>query len=455
MKLGQQGTRIGITIGTTALTAVARRGDAARVISVPLLYENDDVAAALPGALEDVRMRIESELGAVSTGAAAHVVLLPPLAETRLLTLPPLRRAEAEAVVRRDAGRYFVGVPSPRIVAVRQPARSAVAAPVQAAAAGAVLVEAVRAAVSAAGWRAASVTPAHAAWLAAATDRATPDALIAIDGDTAHIVRIIKGTAQSLRRLPAAATAEIVHALEEMQVASGARIAVFGDAPARDAVTRALGVAGFTATGLNASAAEAAARYADDGAMPLVPLTMLAERRDQEKRIALRLAVAAVVLVVAAAALELWGASRQLDAVRARRAEIRADVAPLLMLRDSIESLDAGVAQLDALARTTPRWTGALFDIAVLLPPEAYLTRLYATGDTLVIDAEGARAGTALQALRGAGSLRDARLLGAIERELADGSTSIERFRLSARLAGANPARLARADTTRSAAVPR
>ena len=455
MKLGQQGTRIGISIGTTALTAVARRGDAARVISVPLLYENDDVAAALPGALEDVRTRIEAELGAVSTGAVTHVVLLPPLAETRLLTLPPLRRAEAEAVVRRDAGRYFVGVPTPRIVAVRQPSRSAASAPVQSAAAGAVLVEAVRAAVAAVGWRVVSVVPAHAAWLAAATDRASPDALIAIDGDTAHIVRLTKGSAQSLRRLPAAATTEIVHALREMQIPTGRSIAVFGDASARDAMNRALGVAGFVVTGLTASAAEAAARYADAAAMPLIPLTMLAERRDQEKRIAVRLAVAAVIMLVAAAALELWGTSRQLDAVRARRADIRADVAPLLMLRDSIESLDAGVAQLDALARTTPRWTGALFDIALLLPPETYLTRLYGTGDTLVIDAEGARAGTALQALRGAGSLRDARLQGAIERELADGSTTVERFRLSARLAGANPDVLARADSTRSAAVRR
>jgi Tfp pilus assembly protein PilN len=455
MRLAQQGTRIGITIGTTALTAVARRGDAARVISVPLLYENDDIVSALPAALENVRARIEAELGAVSIGAAAHVALLPPLAETRLLALPPLRKAEAEAVVRRDAGRYFVGVPAPRIVAVRLPPRTAASAPVQASAAGAVFVEAVRVAVAGAGWRVFSVVPAHAAWLAAAAGRDAPDALIAIDGDTAHVVRITQGAAVSLRRLPVVASAELVQALTEMQVPTGRRIAIFGDAAARDGVARVMTAAGYTPAGLNVSAAEAAARYAERAAMPLVPLTMLAERRDQEKRVAVRLAIAAAVMIIATAALELWGANRQLDAVRGRRADIRADVAPLLMLRDSIDHLDAGMAQLDALARTTPRWTRALFDIALLLPPEAYLTRLYATGDTLVIDAEGARAGTALQALRGSGALRDARLLGAIERELADGSTTVERFRLTARLAGANPDVLARADSARNTAVRR
>jgi hypothetical protein len=76
----------------------------------------------------------------------------------------------------------------------------------------------------------------------------------------------------------------------------------------------------------------------------------------------------------------------------------------------------------------------------VLLPHETHLTRLHTTGDTITVEAEGNRAGATLQALRSAASLRDARLLGGVERELADGATAVERFRLSARLAGGVPA---------------
>ncbi|MCI0432682.1 MAG: hypothetical protein L0271_03385, partial [Gemmatimonadetes bacterium] len=58
----------------------------------------------------------------------------------------------------------------------------------------------------------------------------------------------------------------------------------------------------------------------------------------------------------------------------------------------------------------------------------------------LVIEASAARAGEAMQALRRAGSLSDLRLEGVVDRDLADGSTAVERFRLSALLRRALPA---------------
>jgi hypothetical protein len=195
------------------------------------------------------------------------------------------------------------------------------------------------------------------------------------------------------------------------------------------------------------SAAGAAALQADAAEMELVPPGVVARRRRAERALAARLLVAAIVLLALAAIVELWGARRQLEAIRLRRAEIRADVAPLLVIRDSIARLNDRVAALDGVTARAPRYTSALFDLAMLLPTDTHLTGLHANGDTVRIEAVGARAGAAIQALRDAGTLRDVRLHGVVERELEDGTTAIERFTLTGRLgersgrhSGAEPA---------------
>jgi Tfp pilus assembly protein PilN len=157
-------------------------------------------------------------------------------------------------------------------------------------------------------------------------------------------------------------------------------------------------------------------------------------RRQQVRRNLVRAAVAAVLLIGAAAAVELWGLQRELDAVLAERAAIREQVAPLLATRNSIDRIAAEAGAVHGLATRSPRWTRALFDLALLLPPDAHITSLHTTGDTLVVEATAARAGTALQALRKAGSLEDIRLLGTVERDLQAGTTASERFRFTARL---------------------
>jgi hypothetical protein len=64
---------------------------------------------------------------------------------------------------------------------------------------------------------------------------------------------------------------------------------------------------------------------------------------------------------------------------------------------------------------------------------------LFASGDTVELEAAGSRAGEAIQALRAASLFRDVRLQGVVERELENGETVVERFRVSARLAGVPP----------------
>ncbi|MEX1183303.1 MAG: hypothetical protein WEF86_08695 [Gemmatimonadota bacterium] len=421
-------TRIDIAIGAERLTVVARHGAAVHTAELEL-PAGGDIAAALPALFAEVRARLEAAFGDVGS-ASVSVALLPPLAETRLLQLPPLRNAEAATVVRRDAGRWFASVPAPRISAVhlQRARRGQAAAPVVAAAAAGPLVDAVLDAAEQAGWGCGAIAPAHAAWIAAA--HVATGTIVALHDGIAHVIQLRGGAAVVLRRIPADAIAEITGAVVE----TGA-VVVFAPAAGHAILTRALAAADRTVAGPALDAAAAAAQHAHEAGLGLVPSSMAAVRRESERRLALRLAAAALIVFASSAGLELWGAQRELDAVRRQRAGIRAQVGPLLAAHDSVERLDARVAAIESLDRAVPRWTGALFELAMLLPPESHVTRLHATGDTLRVDAQGERAGAALQALRGASTLQEARLVGAVDRELDDGATALERFRISARLA--------------------
>jgi hypothetical protein len=410
---------------------VVRGGAGARTIVVPIAWpaESADPTAAIASALREIGRRLADGSARPARVVAARIALLPPFSDARLVALPPLRRAEAESVLRRDAARHFVGANVARIVAVRQGAGGR---PALAAAAPSPLVEAVRAAVAAAGWRLEAILPAHACWLAAAP-RAPLAGVVAVEGATAHVLRVERDAVTVLRRVPAAA-ADVVAALGQ---GPGA-LASFGDADGSERIVRAASAAGWQSpddAGASSDAARAAAEGAFGARLELVPATLAAERRRAGRALAARLAVAATVLLVLAAAVELWGARRELAALADRRAEIRAQVAPLLATRDSINRLYERAEAIGALTARAPRYTSALFDLALLLPADAHLTALDASGDTVKIEAAGARAGAAMQALRDAGSLSDVRLLGIVERELEDGTTAVERFTLTGRIA--------------------
>jgi hypothetical protein len=158
------------------------------------------------------------------------------------------------------------------------------------------------------------------------------------------------------------------------------------------------------------------------------------QRRERSRGMAVRIAAAAAILAAAAAGVQFWGLSRELNTLTERRAAIRNAVAPLLTARDSVGELNQRILRIRNLDDGTARLTRALFDLSMLLPMDTHLTSLQANGDTLIIEASGARAGAAIQALRSSGSLAEVHLLGTVDRELEDGSTSIERFRLMARL---------------------
>ncbi|HWV58916.1 MAG TPA: hypothetical protein VNZ57_15790 [Longimicrobiales bacterium] len=480
---GAEEARLSLAIGAEEVVAVAGGG---RVVVSPLaLPAQGDASPALAEALANVATRL-GEVGQ-GEGVAVDVALLPPLVDVRLVDLPPLAPDEAESVLQRSASRYFLGGTVARVIGVATPVHgprrrerpggskvadpvshaasqagddSGARPPVLAAAAPAALVEAVHRAVVGNGWRLNRIVPAHAAWLAAAGradgapggNGASPNAVIAEYGGFAHVLRLAKGSPTLLRRVPAADTAEVVRAAGD----SPGRAALVAGGDTLAALSGALTTAGWTSAvhgdAAGSDPAQAgrtgaveAARFARFAEPELVPLSARLAMRDRNRRLALRLAAAAVALFIAAAAFELWSVHRDLARVRAARADIRAEVAPLVAIQDSISRMAERMAAIDAIGASAPHWTRALTDIAVLLPFDSHLTGFVASGDTLEIEAAGTRAGEALQALRGASSLTDVRLIGMVDRELDDGTTAVERFRIWARLVpegarGAGPA---------------
>lgn len=424
------GNRIAIALGDRSVTAVVGGRDSMRTLAVSLgdAVSGDTVAMAF----ERLADRITAEAGNETAGARVHVALLPPLADARLVRLPPLRRSEAEAVIRRDAARHFLGGTSPRIISVISASNGEGNGngntAFLAAAAESAVVEAVSAAARRVGWRLEGVAPAHGAWLASA---AGYDAVLAVLDDAVHILRMDGRRCTAVRRAPASLPTEI---LESVGPTPG-RAMVFAETSARGSLTAVLETAGWDVdSGRLSTAVEVAAANVARSRLELEPPGVAAERVKRARRNAARAVATAGVLLVAAAAMELWGAHRELAAVQAERAAIRAEVEPLLATRDSIDTITRESETVRSLETTSPRWTRALFDLALLLPRDAFITSLHTVGDTVVVEATGASAGAALQALRQAGSLAEIRLVGTIERDLEDGATATERFRFSARL---------------------
>jgi hypothetical protein len=425
--------RLGLALSADRITAVVPDTDTQ--VSVPwALTASAEHLDALSSALDELRLQLSAATGLDWARVSVDVALLPPLAEARLIALPPLRKAEAEQVVRRDAARFFVGPSTARALAVLpQPRTPDGPAPVLAASASAALIEQLHAALAGLGWRVRSVVPAVACWLSAAARGAErgPRLIVAQVDDTLHLMRI-DGSLRLLRRAPLSSWPELV---ETVGTGPG-RALILAHARQRTALTHGLAAAQWQVEEPPAGgdAALTAAHFASQSNLELVPQSVQLERQAEQRKRARRFALTATLLMVASGLVELWGTRRELSALRAQRAAIRQEVAPLLTARDSINTLVQRRAHIDGLQLVAPRWTSALFELAMLLPADTHVRSLRATGDTVVIEATSARAGDAVQALRSSTTLRDVRLKGQVERELEDGATALERFSLQARL---------------------
>jgi len=442
---GRNGMRIGIALGAEEVTGVVlgKRGAPFAKVGVSLGPETKDSGAELLRAFSELKRELEKATGGSTDGASVFIALLPPLADARLVPFPPMRKAEVESVLGRDVARYFLGANRPRVVGVRIPRGNGTetgdgdgsSVSVLAAAAPLRFLETARSALGSVGWRGVSFSAAHGAWLesAASVKGSQLRSVVAVVGPTAHVLRLDGGDVVAVRQLSASDS-------EEVSVAAGGgpgQVLVVASPQTFDSLKAAL-----VSSGLSVlrdpdgwpGAEELTAGRAGLASLELVPPTLAGERAEKGKRASVGLAIAAVALILASLGAQLWGAHRELGAVREQRSSIRAEVAPLLEARDSLNSLLTTVSSLEELSRSSPVWTRSLVELTAALPQDTYLTGLFASGDTVEIEAAGAKAGEAIQLLREAGLFEEIRLQGLVERELEEGETVVERFRLWARL---------------------
>jgi hypothetical protein len=270
--------------------------------------------------------------------------------------------------------------------------------------------------------------------LEAATGKGSEfDAVAAVLDGAVHLIRIRDGDARAIRQVPVGDPESLMAALGEPP----GRVVVLAAPRTVDEMSDPLRKAGWK-VGADPrgwpTAEEASAARAQAADLELTPPSLARDRKETIRKRAGTFLGAAILLVLASFGVQYWGANRELNAIRDQRAAIRPQVEPLLAARDSLNVLTAQVQSMEELSSSVPVWTRSLVELSALLPPETYLTGLFASGDTLEIEASGTEAGMAIQALREAGLFEEVRLQGLVERELEEGETVTERFRLWALL---------------------
>ena len=359
---------IGIALGTDRLVAVLPGGRQ---------LETSDTA--------DLRQVFaDLKTTAALTRARASIALLPPFVDVRRVRLPPMRSADRERVLERDAARHFVGVREPQVVATD--ARLAVAAPAR-------LVAEIEAAVAAVGWELGILTPAHVAW-----------ALSLPDGR--HAISLCGSTAG-----------------EWISVA-GSRITDRGRLrPADPPITVADIDPYFVA----------AAQVIHARRLGLCSGSRRAELRKAARRRSGIQVVAAGACLIAAAILDYWGLGREIEALRARREGIATRVATAMRTRDSLSALSSVAGAIGSLEARKPRWSAFLADLADDLPPDAYLSAFESRGDSVVVTGIAGDAAGVLHGLEQLPALVGVHADGPIRQDVSPAGVVREHFRFSGR----------------------
>ena len=439
---GFRNQTIGIALGVETAVAVFQGpggGPRARASGDFRPRPGRDPDADLLTAFQELKVALEAGGSGSTDGAKVHLTLLPPLADTRLLSFPPMHKEEIQTVLTRDASRYFLGANQETVVGIHLQSRRGngpgaegeLTAPVLASAASLGLLEGVQSALAEVGWRSGSFSSAEGVWLSSVQDfeGAPAEALVTLVGGSAHIWRLEGGAPRKTRQLPASDPNQIA---ETLGIGPG-RVVLLSPDEDRDRLREALIRGGWDVLpapkGGN-DPHEAAASRAGPGGIQLVPPTLVHEKKKRRRKDALLFLLGAVVLLVGSAGAQLWGANRELRVLQERRASIRQEVTPLLLARDSLMALGARVEALRELERSAPVWTRSLVELTAALPGDIYLTSFFASGDTLELEAAGTGAGEAIQLLRNSGLFQDLRLQGVVEREMEGGETVLERFRL-------------------------
>lgn len=441
--------RVGVAIGAEMLYVAPLSNGGHRRRSFPpwsvrlqhsLLDSTTDQTEAISAALADC-----PHLSGKNP-TLVHVVVLPPLALGRRVSLPRLSDAEYRQVLSRDSFRYFATDRSPRVVGVLAlSGKRSSPVPLFAASASARLVEAIQKAVSEVGCELASLDCAYASWIGAATSTwpslgRSKSAVIVCQSDVTEIIYSDRGRPEIVRRVSAnAPIAQILDAIGMYSTGGPARAcAILGSAERYNEWGAALSEAGVAVLPSTPTSTleggTLSAMYAAVGTGPgLYPEAMYAESRASSQRLARRLGVIAAALLIVSGGLALWGVKRELRATVADRAAIQSDVSQALALKSDISSLDARSALIESLRSTAPRWSAVLSSIAQVLPDDAHLTSIRAHADTVVLEGAAGRAAGVFEALQGDADITAVHSDAPVRQQLQDG-TPVEHFTVAARL---------------------
>jgi Tfp pilus assembly protein PilN len=376
-----------------------------------------------------------------------HVVILPPLALGRRVSLPRLTKAEYRQILARDATRYFATDRASRVVGVVPFAgRHTSPIPIFAASASAEVVDAVGKSVGEFGGELASLDCAYASWTGAAVDiwpslARAKSAVIVCQPDVTEVIYANGESPEMVRRVSAnAPISQLLDAIGMNSEAGPARtVAILGSAEKHEewgSILSAAGVAVLPGTATSRlDGGTLAAIYAAGGTGPgLYPEHMYSASRNASQRMARRFGIFAVAASLLSAALLLIGTRRELGVAVAERSAIRADVSKALGIKSDISAVEARSAMIASLSSATPRWSAILASITEALPADAYLTSVWAQADTVVLEGQASRAASVFEALQRDTDLTAVHSSGPVRQQLQDGSP-VEHFAVTARLA--------------------
>jgi Tfp pilus assembly protein PilN len=397
----------------------------------------DGTAPSIAAALDEVAHLVTVNVDVAFT-------LLRPLATSRRVALPAMKRDDAESVLARDWTRYAIGWRAEHHVASARRTRDAW----RAAFAPAATLDALDAAARTHGWSVRDVRTADDA-LAAAARAALPaiarmdDAVVVLCGASGatDLVRLRLGEPVIGRQSRDGTSAQVA-AFASDRNATPAMILLLGDAERADLLARELGLAGLRAqrASLPSVAGESPATFLASAALlgrAALPLVAPAERvaRIARSKLAMRwLAGAAVLLAVLGAVIENRHTARELAAVARARAAIATQVNDAIARRTRLESATEAATALAAHEQSASRASAALAALVVTLPPNTALSALQISGDSVTIEGESERSAAVYAALRAAPMLEEVRLAGPLRQERQADDETVERFAFVARL---------------------
>ena len=437
---------LGIALDGTLLTAAWRSAHGSQNTGAgtwrTLVVPCDGTPASVVAALREVA-------AAVPARDEVAFTLLRPLATSRTIAFPAMKRDELESVLARDWTRYVIGLRTEPHVAAAQRLPQGTW---RAAFAPASTLEALDSEARAHGWQVRDARTSDDA-LAAAACHAMPviarmeDGVVVLcgAGGATDVARLHLGDAVSGRQLLTGTAAEIVafvHASARGRAAAPSTVLLIGDAERAATLARDLGRDGIRAqyTPLAQLATDSPAALLAAAALlrrAKLPLVSPAERvtRQRRARLATRwLAVAAVLFVAAGIALESNRLTRALDAVARERAAIAPKVSDAVACRARLESATESVAALAEHEAQASHASTALATLALALPENTALSMLQISGDSVTIEGESDRSADVYAALRAASTLEAVRLAGPLRQERQADDEPVEHFAFVARL---------------------